>query len=131
MEIILSLLGVIGIGGIITTYVNKKKEIEFKKNEEKQRRYKCVIVFMEACIDEKKIKFLPPDRDFRDKEEIIQALEFEYNQMILYSGAEVLKYMKIFIKNPNRENFYKAIICMRRDLWGIKMEHEIEGVINE
>lgn len=45
-----------------------------------------------------------------------RLIEFYYNSF-LYASDEVLTEMKIFIKNPDENNFVKAAFVMRRDLW--------------
>lgn len=55
-QIILSFLGIIGVGGIITALLNKSKEIEFQKLEQKQRRYKSMLLYMAAFFYPSSIK---------------------------------------------------------------------------
>lgn len=37
--------------------------------------------------------------------------------MLLYASKDVILSVKAFIQDPNRENFLKAVLSMRRDLW--------------
>ncbi len=42
--------------------------------------------------------------------------------MILYATKPVIFAVKIFIENPTRENFLKAILAMRQDLSAKKID---------
>lgn len=44
IEIILALLGLVGIGGIIANVQTKHKELSFKALENKERRYKSCLL---------------------------------------------------------------------------------------
>lgn len=55
----LTLLGLGGIvGGYITYLLDKKKEREFKVLEQKEKRYKSCLLFMDASFKPENIKYL-------------------------------------------------------------------------
>ena len=117
-QIILSFLGIIGIGGIITALFNKSKEIEFQKLEQKQKRYKSMLLYMDAFFKPKNIKYLSSRQpDIDTAEDIMQYLRAEYHEMLLYASKEVILAAKNFIESPDRDNFLKVILAMRKDLW--------------
>src|SRR3989344_3997778 len=117
-QIILSFLGIIGVGGIITAFLNKSKEIEFQKLEQKQKRYKSMLLYMDVFFKPTNIKYLSSRQpDIDSAKDVIEYLKAEYHEMILYSSKDVILSAKKFITSPSRENFLKVILAMRKDLW--------------
>ena len=105
----LTLLGVGGIvGGYIAYLLDKKKEREFKVLEQKEKRYKSCLLYMDAFFEPKNIKYLSsrtPDID--DTKDILEYLKMEYHEMILYASKDVIFSVKEFIENPVRDNFLR------------------------
>lgn len=90
-QIILSVLGLIGVGGIITSILNKRKEIEFQKLEQKQKRYRSMLLFMDASFEPENIKYLSSrHQDIRTAEDILSYLGAEYHEMLLYASKNVI-----------------------------------------
>jgi len=117
-QIILSLLGIIGIGGIITAIFNRSKEIEFQKLEQKQKRYKSMLLYMDVFFEPKNIKYLSSRQpDINSVEDVIEYLKAEYHEMLLYASKSVIFTTKEFIDNPNKDNFLRVVFAMRSDLW--------------
>jgi hypothetical protein len=121
VQTIISGLALFGLGGILGGYVtyllDKKKEREFKILEQKERRYKSCLLFMDAFFEPKNIKYLSSRHsDIDDKQDVIEYLKMEYHEMMLYASKEVIFSVKTFIENPVRDNFLKTILMMRRDL---------------
>lgn len=117
-QVILSFLGIIGIGGIITSIFNKSKEIEFQKLEQKQRRYKSILLFMDVYFNSKNIKYLSSRQpDIHSEKDVIEYLKAEYHEMLLYASKKVILSVKNFIENPKKNNFLEVILAMRKDLW--------------
>ncbi len=55
----ITLLGIGGIvGGYITFRLNKSKDLEFKRREQKEHRYKVAILFMDAYLEPKNMKYI-------------------------------------------------------------------------
>ncbi|KKW38505.1 hypothetical protein A2454_03480 [Candidatus Peribacteria bacterium RIFOXYC2_FULL_55_14] len=128
-QIILSLLGVIGIGGIITAYFNRLKEIEFQKLEQKQKRYKSSLLYMDAYFEPKNIKYLSSRQpDINSPKDVLEYLKAEYHEMLLYASKEVILAVKRFLENPNRANFFASVLAMRKDLWTKKVDVDIEEI---
>ena len=126
-QIILSFLGIIGVGGIITALLNKSKELEFQKLEQKQRRYKSMLLYMDAYFKPKNIKYLSSRQpDIDTAEDVINYLKAEYHEMLLYASKEVIYAAKDFLENPDREKFLTVILCMRKDLWIKKSDLNLE-----
>lgn len=121
VQTIFSALTLIGVGGIVGGYVtyllDKKKEREFKVLEQKEKRYKSCLLYMDAFFEPKNIKYLSSRQpDIDDAQDIIEYLKMEYHEMMLYASKEVINSVKMFIENPSNESFLKTILTMRQDL---------------
>lgn len=135
VQTILSALTLLGVGGILGGYItyllDKKKEREFKVLEQKEKRYKSCLLYMDAYFEPKNIKYLlsrQPDID--DATDVIEYLKMEYHEMMLYASKEVIFSVKAFIENPIRENFLKTILTMRQDLSG-RNDLDLDRIILE
>nr|WP_298167036.1 hypothetical protein [uncultured Pseudomonas sp.] len=123
IEIILALLGLVGIGGIITNVQTKYKELAFKALESKERRYKSCLLYMDVYFNPKNIKYLSSRQaDIDSASDVMEYLNAEYHEMILYAAKPVVLSVKAFIEQPSRENFLNAVIAMRKDLWTNKSD---------
>ena len=60
-QIIFSALTLLGVGGIVGGYItfllDKKKELEFKQLEQKEKRYKSCLLYMDVYFEPKNIKY--------------------------------------------------------------------------
>ncbi|HYR21502.1 MAG TPA: hypothetical protein VEP30_01080 [Chthoniobacterales bacterium] len=114
----LTLLGVGGVvGGYITYLLDKKNAREFNVLEQKERRYRSCLLYMDAFFEPKNIKYLSSRQpDIDEASDVIEYLKMEFFEMTLYASKEVIFAVKGFIEQPNRENFPKSILAMRRDL---------------
>ena len=129
-QIILSVLGLIGIGGIITSWLNKRKEIEFQKLEQKQKRYRSMLLYMDAYFEPGNIKYLSSRQpDINSSKDIVEYLKAEYHEMLLYAYKNVIFASKKFISQPSRENFLSVILEMRKDLWIRKSDIKIKDIL--
>jgi hypothetical protein len=120
-QIIISILTLLGIGGIaggyITYLLDKKKQREFQVLEQKERRYKSCLLYMDAYFEPKNIKYLSSRQpDINNSHDIIEYLKMEYHEMMLYAAKDVILSVSVFIKNPTYENYLKTILKMRHDL---------------
>jgi len=92
---IAAILSALGLGGIIgsfvTNWLTKRKEIEFKQREQKEKRYKSILLFMDAYLEPRNISYLnsihPALKNDRDTKEWLKA---EYRDMMLYAAKEVI-----------------------------------------
>jgi len=125
LENIVSVLALLGIGGIFGNYFRilweRKNSALLQKQEFKEVRYKCIILLLLAYIDFEKNK-LHLHRHGRDDINNIQDLKdellTEWNNMILFASEDVLSGMKQFLEKPSYEQFMNIAIDMRKDLWG-------------
>ncbi len=117
-QIILSLLGIVGIGGIVTALLNKSKEIEFQKLEQKQKRYKSMLLYMDVYFEPKNIKYLSSRQpDIDSAEDVMEYLRAEFHEMLFYASKGVVLTARNFIEAPSRDNFLNVVLAMRKDLW--------------
>ena len=120
------------LGENISYFLDKKKEREFKVLEQKEKRYKSCLLYMDAFFERKNIKYLwsrQPDID--DVKDIIEYLKMEYHEMILYASKDVIFSVKEFIENPVRDNFLKTILTMRQDLSAKRNDLDLNDIILE
>ncbi|MBI3485958.1 hypothetical protein HY025_03355 [Candidatus Daviesbacteria bacterium] len=133
IQLVFSALTLLGVGGIIGAYVSslldKKKELEFKLLEQKERRYKSCLLYMDAFFEPKNIKYLSSRQpDIDNAHDVIEYLKMEYHEMMLYASKVVILSVKVFIENPTRENFLQTILCMRQDLWVKKRDLSLKQI---
>ncbi|HEX5036179.1 MAG TPA: hypothetical protein VFX30_03375 [bacterium] len=130
VQITLSILTLLGIGGVIGGYItyllDKKKEREFKVLEQKEKRYKSCLLYMDAFFEPKNIKYLSSRHpDINSEKDVIEYLKMEYHEMALYASRTVIFSVKTFIENPIRDNFLKTIVTMRQDLSSKKNDLDV------
>jgi hypothetical protein len=90
-QLILSILGLIGISGIITAILNKRKEIEFKKMENKEKRYKSALLYMDVYFAPENIKYLSNRLpDIHTQKDVLEYLKAEFREMVLYASKDVI-----------------------------------------
>jgi hypothetical protein len=80
IQTIVSALTLLGIGGIVGGYVSyvldKKKERAFKVFEQKERRYKSYLLYMDAYFEPKNIKYLSSRQpDIDNAQDVLEYLK--------------------------------------------------------
>ena len=129
IEIILAIFGLVGIGGIITNVQTKHKELAFKALENKERRYKSCLLYMDVYFNPKNIKYLSSRQtDINSAADVMEYLNAEYHEMILYAAKPVVLNVKAFIEKPNRDNFLRTVLAMRKDLWTNNSDLKIQDI---
>jgi hypothetical protein len=127
-ENVSTILGLLGLGGALGTYLRvlweRKNSVLLQKQEFKEVRYKCIIILSLSLLDFDKNKYLlhQNKREYiKTPQDLISELKIEWNNMILFASEEVLLSMHAFIKNPSTECYRRMAIDMRKDLWGGKI----------
>jgi len=120
-QTVMSALTFLGLGGVFGGYIayllDKKKEREFKVLEQKEKRYKSCLLYMDAFFEPQNIKYLSSRQaDIDGAQDVMEYLKMEYHEMMLYASKAVILSVKSFIENPIRENFLRTILIMRGDL---------------
>ncbi|OGZ17850.1 MAG: hypothetical protein A2V72_00735 [Candidatus Nealsonbacteria bacterium RBG_13_37_56] len=119
LEIILSILALLGVGGIIGAYINHllevKRETQRRIAERKEDQYKTFL--------EKLIGFFEGWEDKNKQEKFMEEL---YTHAPLYASDKVIKLSNDYLKSFDRENqtykgksdFYyrKLVLAIRKDL---------------
>ena len=130
-ENIISVLGLLGLGGVLGTYFRilweRKNTAQLQKQEFKESRYKCIIILMLSLLDFEKSKTMlhQHGRSYINSiEDLKDELNLEWNNMFLFASSEVLERMYKFIEKPSQDNFRKVALAMRRDLWGGKISSQ-------
>jgi hypothetical protein len=123
---VITIVGLLGIGAItpkVFEYFSDRQKIKDQsKHDYKQVRYKALILLMYGYLDfEKRNEYLVKyNRNFQNKEALLEELTTEWTNMTLYSSDEVIKAMKKYIQSPNMDTYIVTTLAMRKDLYNIK-----------
>jgi hypothetical protein len=127
IENAISALGLLGLGGVLGTYLRilwERRNSALLQNQEfKDARYKCIIMLMYTALDfEKRGPGLKQfGRNFQSNSDVIDELKAEWHNAILFASEEALRSIYVFINQPSAAAFKQSALAMRRDLWGGKM----------
>jgi hypothetical protein len=140
-EIILSILGLLGVGGIIGSYLqylwNQKRDTELKIQALNENKYRSTLIFMRCVLKPTNIQqFIIEDPYFpkEESEEIIKNYSLKkltetYYNSILYASDDVLISEKEFLRQPSESTFFKTAIAMRKDLWKKKTKIDFDEAL--
>lgn len=134
VENVISVLALLGIGGILGTYFRilweRRNAALLQKQEFKETRYKCIILLMYGAVDFEKQKPMlgQHGRDFETLEELLDELKTEWHNMILFASDDVLRRTHAFIKSPSQEAFRMSAFAMREDLWGGRLTKDLQAL---
>lgn len=130
-EIVISILGVVGIASIITaclTYVfDKRKKIASDIQEVKKERYRATILKMLVLLDPDEMKFAKRP-DLKTMDDWKKELHAEWVNALLFGSDDVIKTLKDFLLNPNKTTYAKTVIAIRKDLWNKKTSLKPEEI---
>lgn len=133
-EEIITVLGVVGIGGIVATSITyileKRKQIKFREQELKETRYKIIIAKMGVLLNSKYLDNIifqtKKEEKTIDSEWVKKELEMEWFNSWLFASDDVVYNLKAFILQPNNTNYGKTVLAMRKDLWNKKTDLKAE-----
>lgn len=126
MENLIKAVGLLGIGGLISSYFTllwqRKNEDTKARQEYKETRYKCIVLLMKALIEFDKYRDMLIKHGYviANKDDLIDLLKDEQLSAVLYASKNFVKSLGSFINNPNKNNLVDAVIEMRKDLWRLK-----------
>ncbi|HVU27846.1 MAG TPA: hypothetical protein VHG71_08945 [Verrucomicrobiae bacterium] len=123
---ILSILGTLGLGGLISSYLTilwqRRNENKAKHQEYKESRYKCIILLMHAYMnfEQNKDMLIKHGYEIQSKKDLAELLRTEHINSFLFASDDFIKTFQIFIETPTEENIRKVALAIRKDLWGLK-----------
>ena len=131
---VLAVLGLIGVGGLLSGYFTilwqRRSAAESQRQEFKFTRYKCILLLMYSCLDfgKDQAKLAEHGRKFDTIDDLVDELTAEWHNMLLYSSDEAVRATQAFIVKQDRENFFRAVLAMRKDLWGGRVRFNFEEI---
>ena len=135
MESLLQIVGLLGIGGLISSYLTillQRRSTELKsKQEYKETRYKCIVLLMRSLLEFGKYQKMLINHgyvDIKSKEDLVDLLQDEQMSSILYASRGFIKVFGKFINTPNKSNLVSAVIEMRKDLWRLRGKLDINDI---
>jgi len=126
IQIIISLVGAIGLGSILGAFFQSlfqhQQQIKEHEHELKSKRYKCIMILMLTKLNpEEGMKHMQDHRpDLTNIKDVEKEIETELLNAILFASDGVIKAMKDFVVLSNHQNYIKAALEMRKDLFGKK-----------
>lgn len=130
-KIIISAIGLIGIGGLLKSafdyfFVEKRKRKDQSRHEFKELRYKAIIILCYSLLkyDSNKERLSLHRPDIKSREELMNEIELEWINMTLYASSSVIMTTKKFIQFNTKENLMEMLFAMRKSLYDIKTNLE-------
>ena len=123
-QIIISVLGLFGIGGVIGAYIqhlfDKQKQIGLEIRKIKEERYRSTLVHMRLVLNPERFnQFIfekGESRSTTKENENEKVIEYYYNSL-LYATDEGPVHLREFIRYRTEKKFADTAIAMRNDLW--------------
>src|ERR1700722_4944005 len=126
LENVLSVLGVLGIGSLISSYValllQRRNADRIKHQEYKETRYKCIIMLMHTYMnfDQNKAMLKKYDYDIQNRSDLTDLLKAELINSFLFATDDFIHSFEQFIETPSQPNLRRVALAIRKDLWGVK-----------
>ena len=126
IEHILSALGLIGIGSIISAivsyFIGGKKKKSDAKQELKEERYKAVLLLCYAFVyyEREHTTLIINRPNINSKDLLLNELTAEWVNMSLYASDNVILRMKSLIEEQTVVAYNTLIVEMRKDLYSVK-----------
>ena len=71
------------------------------------------------------LRYKKRPEEIQRKYPIIEELDTELKNMLLYADDKVVNKMGQFVNSPTKENFWLTALEMRKELYGIKTNLEL------
>ena len=123
-EEVISIIGLIGFGGILKSgfdfLISNKKSKNDAKQSFKEIRYKAIILLCYSLVfhEKEKHNLLKNRPELNSIENLRNEIYTEFINMSLFASDKVIIKMKEFIKDSNLQNLSHLAIAMRKDLYG-------------
>ena len=121
-SLISGIVGGVGIGAVVTAFVQHRLERSKSAHESQRKdleaRYRVVILLLYAAVDfDANRKMLCSHRpELADKQSVLEELQTEWVNMVLFSSSTTLSCLRAFIDEPSRSNLLATAQAMRADL---------------
>jgi hypothetical protein len=126
IENIVAILGLLGIGGLISGYFTllwQRRSVDLaKKQEYKETRYKCITMLMHGRLDfeRSRCELLKYGYSIHTTEDLTALLRAEHINAFLFASDDFIRSLGEFIQTPSEANLVQTALCIRKDLWGVK-----------
>lgn len=129
----MELLTTIGIASVISIIMNFFLDLYKKKHSlrlemiinEKENRYRSILVFMSVVLDENNYKHIStqykPEKETNIRDYYIEELKVHTKFSWLYAPRVVIQGLEDFISNPTEKKYNNVVTSMRKDLWGKRL----------
>jgi hypothetical protein len=134
IENIVAVLGLLGIGGLISGYFTllwqRRSTALAKMQEYKETRYKCIILLMRAYLDFNRYRGELQKYGYSIKSisDLTALLRDEHISAFLYASDDFIRSLGDFIRTPSEMSLVKAALSMRKDLWGVKTRLSLSDI---
>jgi hypothetical protein len=125
VQLLISLLGAFGLGGILValfqTIFERRKQVEEEEHDLKRKRCLAIIILMLTQLNPKTLPKAQAIRpDLKSIKDVEKEIEFELLNGILFASDDVIKGTREFLGTQTHASFVKSVVAMRKDLWGKK-----------
>lgn len=134
IENIVAVLGLLGIGGLISGYFTllwqRRSADMAKKKEYKETRYKCIIMLMQGCLDFQRSRgeFQKYGYAIQTIEDLTALLRAEHINAFLFASDDFIRAFGQFIQCPTEAHLVSTALCIRKDLWGVKTRLSLSDI---
>jgi hypothetical protein len=122
----------VAIGAYLNYFFTRRSEMTRAEVEDRRKRYGAILPYMEVYLNPDSIKHLPVSSvesfNIHTREDIRSTLFVEYSALVFFAPDYVLKALKTFIETPNSDNYWKALVEIRRALWGKETKIPLDGL---
>lgn len=120
------------IGALIQYYTQKNTKIFEQYQNKKETRYLAIILLLDGLVHFDSFKGITINRpDIKSKNDLFIELNVELKNMILFASESVISSVADCIKTPTTENFIKASVEMRKDLWHINTSKKLMNSLRD
>ena len=112
----------LGIGSLLTAWVQHslklKEAIRESQRKDLEARYRVIILLMYAAMnfEDNKSALRIHRPDLQDRKSVLDELNAEWYNMMLFASQKGLDSLRTFIQRPDKENLQATASAMRCDL---------------